>query len=37
LLLSTCAGLYCSHVKEIREDLDTLEITSKSHFANWQP
>jgi len=25
LLLSTCASLYCSHVDQIREDLDELE------------
>jgi len=25
LLLSTCASLYCSHAKQIREDLDELE------------
>jgi len=23
--LSTCASLYCSHAKQIREDLDELE------------
>jgi len=25
LLLSTCASLYCSHAKQIKEDLDDIE------------
>jgi len=25
MLLSTCASLYCSHAKQIREDFDELE------------
>jgi len=25
MLLSTCASLYCSHAKQIREDLDELK------------
>jgi len=30
LLLSTCASLYCSHAKQIREDLDELEKQVKA-------
>jgi len=28
--LSTCAGLHCSHAKQIREDLDELEQQAKA-------
>jgi len=35
--LSICAGLYYSHAKQIKEDLDECKIAGKSHFANWQP
>jgi len=37
VVMSTCASLYCSHAKQIREDLWWAWIASKSHFANWQP
>jgi len=30
LLLSTCASLYCSRAKQIREDLDELEFQAKA-------
>ena len=30
LLLSTCASLYCSHAKQIREDLDDIELQAKA-------
>jgi len=29
-LLSTCASLYCSHAKQIREDLVELELQAKA-------
>ena len=29
LLLSTCAILYCSHAKQIKEDLDDIEWQAK--------
>ena len=30
LLLSTCASLYCSHAKQIKEDLDDIEKQAKA-------
>ena len=30
LLLSTCTSLYCSHAKQIKEDLDDIEQQAKA-------
>jgi len=39
LLLSIGASLHCSHAKQVKENIDERKnlITSKSHFAKWQP